>query len=236
MNLLQQYYNGYPKLVMFDLDGTLIDSAPDITIAVNQALTTLNLPSVSEDKVRMWVGNGAEMLIRRALTEGDDQKAVDQALWDKALKALLTVYPYHHDINYVYKGVLPFLEFLKGQGVKMAIVTNKPTPFVAPLLKDLGLDHYFDWVIGGESLPQKKPSPEPLLYILDQAKVDIKDALFIGDSRNDVKAAKAANVACAALTYGYNHGCPIRNESPTWVIDDLRDLIKDFASERLILN
>lgn len=226
MNVLQQHYQGkYPELVMFDLDGTLVDSAPDIAIAVNKTLTVLNLPTVFEEQVRTWVGNGADVLIRRALTNGDDQLAIDQALWDKAYKILLEVYPYHHEAKYVYEGVRPFLDFLQKQGVKMAIVTNKPTPFVEPLLKELALDQYFQWIIGGGSLPQKKPAPEPLFYVLEKAEISADKALFIGDSRNDVRAAQAANVACAALTYGYNHGHPIQEENPTWVINDLRELL-----------
>lgn len=230
MNILQHYYQGkYPKLVMFDLDGTLIDSAPDIAIAVNKTLNELGLTSVSEDKIRLWVGNGAQMLIRRALTDGDDDQSVDQALWDKAYKISLGCYPYCHDAKYLYPGVKSFLEAMKQQSTKMAIVTNKPVQFVEPLLKDLGLSHYFEWFVGGDSLPQKKPAPEQLLYVLDKAGVHASEALFIGDSRSDVRAAKAANVPCAALTYGYNHGEPIGHESPTWVIDDLNDLLKVFA-------
>lgn len=226
MSILNSYYSGgYPKLVMFDLDGTLVDTAPDIARAVNIALTQLALPTVSEDKVRLWLGNGADMLIRRALTDGDDSKTLDQALWDKALTALLAVYPYHHEAGYVYGGVKPYLEFLAKQAIKMAVVTNKPIAFVEPLLQELGLADNFSWLVGGGSLPHKKPAPEPLLYVLEKAGVRADQALFVGDSRNDVQAAKAANVPCAALTYGYNHGKPIAIEQPTWIIDDLRELI-----------
>lgn len=227
MNILQQHYQGgYPQLIMFDLDGTLVDSAPDIAIAVNKTLQDLNLPKVSEDQVRLWVGNGADILIRRALTNGDDQQAVDQALWDKAFKILLGYYPYHHQAKYVYSGVFDFLQAMQQQNVKMAVVTNKPVEFVEPLLTELAINHYFQWFVGGGSLPQKKPAPEPLLYVLDKAKVTAEQALFVGDSRNDVQAAQAAKVPCAALTYGYNHGQPIADEQPTWVINDLTDLLK----------
>lgn len=231
MNILQHYYQGnYPQLIMFDLDGTLVDSAPDIAIAVNKTLQELALPRVTEDQVRLWVGNGADILIRRALTNGDDQQQVDQALWDKALKILLGYYPYHHQAKYVYKGVVDFLQAMQQQNVKMAVVTNKPIEFVEPLLTELAINQYFQWFVGGGSLPQKKPAPEPLLYVLDKAGVTAEQALFVGDSRNDVRAAQAAKVPCAALSYGYNHGQPIAEENPTWVIDDLNDLLKVFAN------
>lgn len=226
MNTLQQYYDGdYPKLVMFDLDGTLVDTATDLAIALNKTLSTFNLSTVSTESVRQWIGNGADMLMRRALTNGDDQKPVDQDLFERALKALLDIFPYRHDEKYVYQGVKDFLAQMHMQQISMAIVTNKPTLFVAPLLEDFKIDHYFSWIVGGGSLPQKKPSPEPLLYVLEKAGVSAHDALFIGDSRNDVLAAKAANVPCAALTYGYNHGHPIADENPTWVIDNMMDLL-----------
>ena len=230
MNRLQHYYQGkYPELVMFDLDGTLVDSVPDIAIAVNKALIALDLPVVSEENVRIWVGNGADVLTRRALTAGDDQKNIDQGIWDKAYKLLLDYYPYHHDEKYVYDGVVPFLEEMYRSNVKMAIVTNKPIAFVEPLLKEVDIAHYFQWFIGAGSIPQKKPAPEPLLHVLAQANVTACNALFVGDSRNDVRAAQAAHVPCAALTYGYNHGEPIVNEKPTWVVDSLTDLLKVFA-------
>lgn len=230
MNRLQHYYHGkYPALVMFDLDGTLVDSVPDIALAVNKALAELSLPTVSEESVRVWVGNGADVLIRRAFTGGDEQQPVDQALLDKAYQLLLDYYPSHHDAKYVYDGVIPFLEEMHRHGVKMAIVTNKPVVFVEPLLKEIGIAQYFQWLIGAGSIPQKKPAPEPLLHVLAQANVTADNALFVGDSRNDVRAAQAAHVPCAALTYGYNHGEPIANEKPTWVIESLTDLLKVFA-------
>ena len=107
----------------------------------------------------------------------------------------------------------------------MALITNKPERFVAPLLDEMKLGRYFRWIIGGDTLPQQKPDPAALLFVMKMAGIEPEDALFVGDSRNDVLAAKAAGVRCAALTYGYNHGRPIAEEAPTLVIDNLRDLL-----------
>jgi len=104
-------------------------------------------------------------------------------------------------------------------------VTNKPFRFVAPLLAEHGLDGYFLWVLGGDSLAQQKPDPAPLQWMLAQAGVDANQALFVGDSRSDVRAACAAGVQCVAVSYGYNHGRPIAEENPALVLDDLRQLV-----------
>ena len=115
--------------------------------------------------------------------------------------------------------------FRSKKRVKMALITNKPEQFVAPLLDELGLGRFFKWIIGGDTLPQQKPDPAALLFVMKMANARPRHALFVGDSRSDVLAAKAAGVACVAMSYGYNHGRPISEESPTLVIDDLRALI-----------
>ncbi|MCY1559391.1 Phosphoglycolate phosphatase [compost metagenome] len=117
------------------------------------------------------------------------------------------------------------LDWLREQAVDLAIITNKPERFVAPLLEEKGLGGYFRWIVGGDTLPRQKPDPAALLHVLQLAQVEARQALFIGDSRNDVLAAKAAGVTCVALNYGYNHGRPIADEGPARVLDDLRELL-----------
>lgn len=107
----------------------------------------------------------------------------------------------------------------------MALITNKPERFVAPLLDQMKIGRYFRWIIGGDTLPQKKPDPAALFFVMKMANIPASQSLFVGDSRSDVQAAKAAGVQCVALSYGYNHGRPIAEESPAMVIDDLRLLI-----------
>jgi len=117
------------------------------------------------------------------------------------------------------------LKWLHKQGVEMALITNKPERFVAPLLDQMKIGRYFRWIIGGDTLPQKKPDPAALFFVMKMANIPASQSLFVGDSRSDVLAAKAAGVKCVALSYGYNHGRPIAEESPALVIDDLRLLI-----------
>ena len=129
-------------------------------------------------------------------------------------------------------GAREFLDWLRERDVKLAIITNKPSQFIEPLLEEKGLAGYFQWLIGGDTLPQQKPDPAALVWVMREAGVSADASLFVGDSRNDVRAAKAASVPCAALTYGYNHGEPIAHEQPALVLDDLRELVASVSGLR----
>ncbi|MDD2055661.1 phosphoglycolate phosphatase [Pseudomonas putida] len=221
----QLFPGGLPKLVMFDLDGTLIDSVPDLAAAVDTMLLKLGRAPVGLEAVRHWVGNGAPVLVRRALAGDIDHSGVDDALAEQALDIFMEAYADGHDLTVVYPGVRDTLKWLHKQGVEMALITNKPERFVAPLLDQMKIGRYFRWIIGGDTLPQKKPDPAALFFVMKMANVPASQSLFIGDSRSDVQAAKAAGVTCVALSYGYNHGRPIAEEEPALVIDDLRALL-----------
>lgn len=226
MTLLRHLFDGQlPRLVMFDLDGTLVDSVPDLAAAVDKTLDALGYPAAGVERVRNWVGNGARVLVRRALAGGLQHEHVDEAQASKALALFMEAYAESHALTRVYPGVRKTLDALRESGMALAIVTNKPERFVAPLLDDKGLGDYFQWIVGGDTLPQQKPHPAALNHILDLAGVSKAQALFVGDSRNDVLAARAAGVACVALSYGYNHGRPIAEEEPDRVLDDLRELL-----------
>ncbi|WP_300731947.1 phosphoglycolate phosphatase [Pseudomonas sp.] len=214
-----------PKLVMFDLDGTLIDSVPDLAASVNTMLRKLGRAPASLDDVKMWVGNGVQVLVQRALAGNIDASGVDEAEAAQALELFMEAYEGGHALTAVYPGVRESLKWLQKHGVEMALITNKPERFVAPLLDELKLGRFFRWSIGGDTLPQKKPDPAALLFVMKMAGVTPEQALFVGDSRSDVLAARAAGVRCVALSYGYNHGRPIQEESPDWVIDNLQELI-----------
>ncbi|MBV4532605.1 phosphoglycolate phosphatase [Pseudomonas farsensis] len=226
MSGFEQLFPGtLPRLVMFDLDGTLIDSVPDLAVAVDRMLLELGRPPAGLDAVRQWVGNGAQVLVRRALAGSIDHDQVDDELAERALALFMEAYAQSHEHTVVYPGVLDTLRWLSKQGVEMALITNKPERFVAPLLDQMKIGRHFRWIIGGDTLAQKKPDPAALLFVMQMAGVAPAEALFVGDSRSDVLAAKAAGVQCVGLSYGYNHGRPIAEEDPNLVLSDLRLLL-----------
>ncbi len=226
MTRLEQLFDGkLPRLVMFDLDGTLMDSVPDLAAAVDKMLMLLGREPAGIERVRDWVGNGSRVLVRRALAGQLNHDGVADELADEALALFMQAYSGGHELTTVYPGVRDCLDWLREREVKLAIITNKPAQFIEPLLEEKGLTGYFDWLVGGDTLPQQKPDPAALFWVMDKAGVAPGESLFVGDSRNDVRAAKAAAVPCVALTYGYNHGEPIANEQPALVLDNLRELV-----------
>ena len=226
MTALRRLFAGrLPRLAMFDLDGTLVDSVPDLAVAVDRMLAELGRPPAGSEQVRLWVGNGARVLVRRALAGALVHDGVDDADTERALALFMDAYADNHALTRVYPGVIETLDWLREREVALALITNKPARFLPELLADKGLDGYFQWLVGGDTLPQQKPDPAALFWVMDRAGVGAGEALFVGDSRNDVRAARAAGVACVALSYGYNHGEPIAAEQPALVLDDLRQLL-----------
>jgi phosphoglycolate phosphatase len=227
--MLRRLFKGeLPACVMFDLDGTLVDSALDLTVAVDQMLQALGRRPVGEAQVRQWVGNGAQMLVRRALTGESHSaaEAVDAELFQTAYELFLSAYTQSNGrYSRLYPGAAALLGHLRRAGVPLALVTNKPIAFTLPLLKTLQIEHYFDPVLGGDSLAKKKPDPLPLLNVLNTLGCPPERALMVGDSRNDVAAARAAGCPVICVSYGYNHGEPVANGSPDRVVDNLAELI-----------
>jgi len=214
-------------VLLFDLDGTLIDSAPDLALAVNDTLVKLGRDPFPETVIRGWVGNGAKILIERALS-GSQQIAddLDPKLAEQALEIFLDSYQNNICIHTcLYDGVLESLKTLKALGYKLAVVTNKPERFIEPILKGLGLIDLFEVLVGGDTIANKKPDPHPLHFACEQMGVAIDRCLMIGDSRNDILAAKAAGTPSVGLTYGYNYGEDIAIHKPEWVFDNFADLL-----------
>jgi phosphoglycolate phosphatase len=218
------------KVILFDLDGTLIDSAPDLAVAVNYMLKTLKREPFSENIIRYWVGNGAQILVKRALSgQSDINEDLDPVEFEKALEIFLTFYAQHLAITTVsYPNVPSTLQSLKEAGYRLAIVTNKPFDFVAPILEGLKLTEIFELHLGGDSLPQKKPDPAPLLYVCEKLGVTVEQCVMVGDSKNDVLAANAAKMQSIGVSYGYNYGEDIGSYNPNVVVDDFADILKTF--------
>ncbi|HNE01155.1 MAG TPA: phosphoglycolate phosphatase [Plasticicumulans sp.] len=211
--------------ILFDLDGTLIDSVPDIAVAIDQLMDTLDLPRRGEAKVRQWVGNGSTNLIRRALSDSMDGEA-DPELMDRAKPLYRRFYGAQVCVHSrLYPGVVEGLDKLaKRKRFKLACVTNKPADLAAPLLERIGIAHHFHALVGGECTPTVKPAPECLLLAASRIGVHISRCLMVGDSRNDIGAARNAGCPVVAVPYGYNHGRDIREFAPDIVIDSLSEL------------
>lgn len=216
------------QLLIFDLDGTLINSALDLGLAINYMLQKLGRNPFEDATIHHWVGNGAEILVKRALSASREiDEDLEQELVEEALEIFLDSYENNlANATVVYAGVKATLQALKAQAYTLAIVTNKPFRFVHPILESLDLDNIFELVLGGDSLEEKKPHPEPLLYVCDTFDISIEESLMIGDSKNDILSANACEMQSVAVTYGYNYGEDIRNHNPSIVIDDFSELLK----------
>lgn len=215
--------NSFPSAVLFDLDGTLVDTAPDLTHALNWVLARENCPAVTLDEVRHMVGKGARHLMRRGLEAAGVPPTEDK------LDALLPVFLEHYgahiaDDSRLFPGAAAAVEELAGAGVKLAICTNKPEDLSRDLLAALGVDGLFPTVVGGDSLAVRKPDPEHILETLRRMGADPDDAVMVGDSINDIAAARDAGVPVIAVTFGYTE-TPVTELGADLVVDDFADLV-----------
>jgi phosphoglycolate phosphatase len=213
-----------PEMVLFDLDGTLIDTVPDFTYSVDTMLQEINLPKRGEEKVRTWVGNGIEHLVKCALTNEFNVEPATE-LFDKAFPLFLEIYADNVcQRSQFYDGVKEGINYLKENNFKLGCVTNKRERFTHTLLKSLGLYDKFGIVIAGDTLSKKKPDPLPLLHAAEYFGVTPASSLMVGDSKNDVNAARAAGFQVVCVSYGYTLGEDIREANPDIVIDSLAEL------------
>lgn len=212
---------------LFDLDGTLIDSAPDINGALNTSLTAHGYATVDESLTRHWVGHGSRVLIEQALKHhGFDDQANDSQHLDAMQRVFISHYRSHiADASQPYPGVIETLEALRSRGAGMAVVTNKFESLARQVLQTLGLLDYFGVVLGGDSLPANKPSPVPAVYACASLGVSLNTTLFVGDSTTDVECARAAGCAVVCVRDGYNHGTPAEELGADAVIDSMTDLL-----------
>lgn len=215
-----------PALVLFDFDGTLMDCLPDLAAGIDRMLADLGWPPAGEEKVSHWLGNGAVILVRRALLDRYDISGTEpDIVSEQALALFLSHYgEVSGQQSRLYPGVDICLERLAALNIPMALVTNKPLPFTEHLLQQFDLSKYFQLVLGGDCLPEKKPHPLPLLHAMQTFDVQPSQTLMVGDSSNDILAAKAAGCPVVAVSYGFNHGESVAKQQPDLILDTLADL------------
>jgi phosphoglycolate phosphatase len=212
------------RMVMIDLDGTLINTAPDLADSVNIMLERMGREPWPLDKVSRWIGNGVSRLVKRALTDSMDGEP-DSDDYETGYRLFLEAYGENVSAkSRPYDGVIEGLEKLRATGYRLACVTNKAEAFTLPLLKDLQLDQYFELVVSGDSLPKKKPDPMPLLHACEFFDITPEHGLLVGDSANDVKAAIAAGMPVICVNYGYNQGVDLTTLQTLGVIDSLQQV------------
>ena len=212
------------RAVVIDLDGTLLHTAPDLAEAAARMAQELALPPIDLDTVKTYIGNGVSRLVKRVLTRDMDAEP-DPDLFARALP----VYEKHYlqgvsAQSRPFPGVVDGLQAMKQSGFRLACITNKAEKFTVPLLKDTALFDYFELILSGDSLPKKKPDPLPLLHACEHFGIDSAHGVLVGDSSNDVQAARAAGMPVICVTYGYNHGHDIRQSLPDAVVDSLTDV------------
>ena len=213
------------KLVIFDLDGTLIDTAPDLAYSMDLVMQELGLPRQGVSKVRRHIGNGVRRLVEDVMAS-ELQDAPGKGAVDEALDAF--VGHYHEHLvrqSRLYPGVRRCLQGLRSSGIKLACVTNKARAFTEPLLAHFQIDGYFDLVLSGDSLPKKKPDPFPLMHACQRFAVEVADCVMVGDSGNDILAARNAGIRSVCMSYGYSDAETVKMLKPDVVLGSCAELM-----------
>lgn len=205
------------ELIIFDLDGTLIDSRKDIANSVNHTLKTIGLEPLNENIITSYVGNGVRSLMEKILIPSHSH------LFDKGMGIFLDYYAEHLlDNTFFFPGVIESLDYFADK--KMAVVTNKPENLSVKTLKGLDVYGYFKAVLGGDSLEKKKPSPEPILKVLSDLNIQKEAAIIVGDGLQDIAAGKGAGIKTCAVTYGFTKTEELVKAEPTLIINSLYEL------------
>lgn len=214
------------KLIGFDLDGTLVNSLPDLTLSLNSAFAEVSLPQAPEELVLTWIGNGADVLLERGLEWTGKANAFSPEQLAQIKQRFGHFYGENIcNLSKLYPQVKETLEALHRKGYLLAVVTNKPTKYVRPVLQAFGIDSLFAETLGGQSLPAIKPHPAPLYYLCGKFGIYPEELLFVGDSRNDILAAQKAGCASVGLTYGYNYNIPISESNPDYICNHFAELL-----------
>ena len=209
------------RAAIVDLDGTMIDTLGDFVVALNRMLGELRLPAIERAAIERMIGKGSEHLVASVLGHVGGSPDLFPAAWELYQRHYLAINGQYAE---VYPGVVTGLELLCSRGLKLACLTNKPTNFALPLLAGKGLDSFFSVVFGGDAFERKKPDPLPLIRTCEALPSLPAQTLMIGDSSNDAAAARAAGCPVLLVTYGYNHGEPVRAVDADGFIDSLAEL------------
>lgn len=213
------------RSLTIDLDGTLVDTILDLHQASNAMLAELERPDRSVEEIARFVGRGTQTLVRRCLTDDATGVEPDAELLENGLNAYMKHYAHINGKHAkVYAGVKEGLAALQAAGYPMGVVTNKPVRFTLPLLQATGLAPYFRAVIGGDSTPHKKPAPDPIIAACLEMDVSLIHNLHVGDSGNDIRAARAADCFAVGVNYGYSEGYPLEASQCDLIVGSLAEL------------
>ncbi|MCV6606979.1 MAG: phosphoglycolate phosphatase [Campylobacterales bacterium] len=212
--------------IIFDLDGTLVDSAADLAGAVNHTLKTIGRETFSEETIHHWVGNGVAVLVKRALSGSKEiSDDINDNLFEEAREIFMDFYSKNLCVKgKLFEGVFETLTELS-KNYTLTIVTNKPYDFVLPILETLKIDSLIKKYLGGDSLKKKKPDPMPLEFICKKLGFKVEESVMVGDSKNDILSAKSAGMDSIGVSYGYNYGEDISIYKPEFIIDRFSEIL-----------
>ena len=223
MHLCTKYYVmdfKEKELIIFDFDGTLIDSVPDLTSANNKMLQHFKLEPSTEEQVLTYVGKGVRNLVTKSLEQAMKGREVTEKMLQEALGIYINAYKENFcDKTDMYPGVEETLNYLHKKGYLLTICTNKPFYFIEPILDKLSIKHYFKYWVGDDSIIEKKPSAAPLLHIVTKMGSSVEKSIMVGDSKNDILAAQNAGMHSIGVSYGYNYNQSIEDHNPSVVVD-----------------
>ena len=218
-----------PSCVLFDLDGTLVDSAPDLHLAAAKMNDQLGIAKRSIEEVRAWIGDGMKVLVERVLS-GSQNPQSNPDLAAQGLEIFRGAYAQAPCLeSRLYPGVRQTLDVLREWGLPLGVVTNKAHSFALPILRQLKIEAYFSVVVGGDTLPTCKPDAAPVLYAMSELNTSGRGVL-VGDSEVDIRAAQAAKVPVVAVSYGYNRGREVQMMGADLVIDSMDELPEALTS------